>query len=405
MKMLRQPLLLVLTLMSSAAVLAPVGCSSDTPSEANTSDDEAGGSAGSKASKSGQGGTTKAGSGGSTSDDSSKGGSTSDSTKNAGGSSNKGGSTGKGGSTTSGNKGGGAGTAGSGTGTAGGGGKATGTPSLDCSARAEGHELIDNMTAADGTQIQFKPSFTPDGCADTGTWFAYKGGDGTTEPNPFTFSALPSAPSSSGTGMTPMPSTTDAGTSRTSADASVREGGSAVRSEAGAAEGGSVQTAGQKGACIKGKTGSKQYDTSGMGLNFATITGSGNGGDDLPAAIDGSAFTGFQFEAWSGLATQTVIVDAPDKAQTPGYGVCDPADTSTKACGGATSSITLKQGWQTVQVAFKSFQLNKYYGGGNETAFDPTTITQLQWQVQQSSADAGAGADFDFCVYNVSFYK
>jgi hypothetical protein len=171
--------------------------------------------------------------------------------------------------------------------------------------------------------------------------------------------------------------------------------------EAGPSEGGA---SGPMAACINGVTGSTQYNTSGMGLNLATIP-SPDGGNATQVPVNASSYTGVQFWTWGSAdgGTQNIIVQLPDKQETAGLGVCDNTVPGHE-CGGATLGITVAPGWHFQQVAFSTTAINPNYGNLNEAAIDPTTLTQVQWQIQQATADAGAGTPFNFCVYGVSFY-
>jgi hypothetical protein len=42
-----------------------------------------------------------------------------------------------------------------------------------------------------------------------------------------------------------------------------------------------------------------------------------------------------------------------------------------------------------------------YFGGGNETAVDPTTLTFVRFEISNAAA---ASVTFDHCVYDVAFY-
>src|SRR5579883_233344 len=185
--------------------------------------------------------------------------------------------------------------------------------------------LIDDQSAPMGTQIALAATFTPAACGHIGTWFDYPSGSGTITPaqGMFAFSPSPAA----------LP-----------ADA-----GPAVVSDAGDA-------GGPQAACVSGITGSTQYNTSGIGLNFATVPGSDGGGADA--------------------GMQSLIVQLPDKQETPGFG-CDNT-VKDHECGGATKAITIGPGWQPEHLAFSTFSINPNYGDLNETAIDPSTLTQFQ---------------------------
>lgn len=170
--------------------------------------------------------------------------------------------------------------------------------------------------------------------------------------------------------------------------------------------------ASNEAACVSGDTGAASYSSEGLGLELALTATPDAGGSSLPALIDASAYTGIQFWAWglplaSGSSGQIVTFQVYDKAETPGLGVCDPSNQGLTACGPASSPIAVPSRWTQFRVPFASLQLNSYYGGSNETGFDPTTITKIEWNVQTpAAADGGAGApvSFDFCVGPVSFY-
>ncbi len=224
-----------------------------------------------------------------------------------------------------------------------------------------------------GTQIALAATFTPAACGHIGTWFDYPSGSGTITPaqGMFAFSPSPAA----------LP-----------ADA-----GPAVVSDAGDA-------GGPQAACVSGITGSTQYNTSGIGLNFATVPGSdGGGGNPLQGLLNASAYTGINFWIYGGTdaGMQSLIVQLPDKQETPGFG-CDNT-VKDHECGGATKAITIGPGWQPEHLAFSTFSINPNYGDLNETAIDPSTLTQFQVQIQEPVADGG-GVPFNFCIKNVSFF-
>ncbi len=252
--------------------------------------------------------------------------------------------------------------------------------------------LIDDESAPTGTAIAGKSTLSPVGCGNTGTWFDYSAT--ITAPNPtantpFVFSSQPAGlPADAG-----IPATSDAGV----------------------AEGGIV---GPRAACIAGSTSTSQYNTSGVGLNFATLPPPDAGVNALQVPINASSYTGVQFWIWGGgdAGSQSIIVALSDQNETPGLGpagtvtptgqFCDSSPTapSATACGQTTHPITVAAGWQFVQIPYTLFANNPGYGNLNETMLDPTTLTQLQWQIQQPAADAAAGVSFDFCLYGVSFY-
>jgi hypothetical protein len=246
------------------------------------------------------------------------------------------------------------------------------------------------MSAPTGTAI----SFTAPTCGAKGTWFDYTATGGTVGNPPI----APANPSPTMT-FSPLPASlpAEAGTPATS-DASVPEGG----------------ISGPKAACISGATGTTPYSTEGMGLNFGTSP-SPDGGNGIPVLIDASSHAGIQFWTWGGAdaGTQTVIVALGDKNETPGLGVsgqptgtgtfCDPTVNGPTSCGAATHNVTIGPGWNLVTIPFTAFADNMYYGGMNEAALDPTSLTQLQFQVQLTSPDGGAPVPFNFCVYNISF--
>jgi hypothetical protein len=239
------------------------------------------------------------------------------------------------------------------------------------------------MSASTGTAIKL----TPPSCAQKGTWFAYPGaGGGTINPTPFAFSALPSG----------LPA--DAGVL-------VSDAGSL---DAGASDAGDGGNAGPKAACVNGATGTAPYSSTGEGFNLATVPNP-DGGFAVNVPIDASSHTGIQFWAWGGggdAAMQSVTVQARDKYETAGLGVCDPTAGGSTACGASQMSETFGAGWKLIQIPFTTFAPNPGYGDANEPnmMLDPSSLTQIQWQVQLASPDGGAPIPFNFCIYNVTFY-
>jgi hypothetical protein len=260
-----------------------------------------------------------------------------------------------------------------------------------CTGSAAGLTLIDDQSAPTGTAIALKTVLTPAACGNTGTWFDYNstGGTVTSPVGTFAFSTQPAG----------LPA--DAGVP--TLDASV------------SADGGDAGPLGPRAACFNGVTGPAQYATSGEGLNFVTLP-SPDGGNALQVPIDASSHTGVQFWAWGGgdAGTQSIIVALSDKNTTPGLGTpgmmtgtgqfCDPTNGGATACGQATHTVQFAAGWQLIKIPFALFADNPGYGEMNETGLDPTSLTQLQWQIQQPVADAGGGVPFNFCIYGISFY-
>jgi hypothetical protein len=130
-----------------------------------------------------------------------------------------------------------------------------------------------------------------------------------------------------------------------------------------------------------------------MGLNLATIPNP-DGGGSLQVPVNASSYTGIQFWIWGSAdgGTQNIIVQLPDKQETAGLGVCD--NTVPVQCGGATANITVAPGWHFQQLPLATFIINPSFGIMNEMTIDTTTLTQVQWQIQQTTADAGAGTPF-----------
>ena len=238
--------------------------------------------------------------------------------------------------------------------------------------------LIDDMSATTGVSLVFPPP----ACSWHGSWVDWsdEGGVIANPPNTPASPALPMA-------FSPLPAgiPADAGgpASRSAGDG----GGSAPRA-----------------ACIVGATGSAAYRSAGMGIWFGYPVDAGDG----PLQVDARSYTGIQFWAWGGAdaGTQRVSVSAVDKNETAGFGVCDPtkAHAGATACGGATTDISMIPGWQLVQVPFARLAVNPYYGGGNEAVLDPSSLTQIYWDVELGP-DGGAPLSFDFCLYDVAFYS
>jgi hypothetical protein len=268
-----------------------------------------------------------------------------------------------------------------------------------CNGSAAGQTLVDDMSAPSGTGIAFQPTFTPGACGQVGGWFDYPAtGSSTTpiSPSPLVFSPLPAGLSTDAGVMT-----LDAGDG---GDASDAEGGSN----------------GPRAVCVTGITGATQYSTSGVGFNFAT-TSNPAGGTPIAVPIDASSHTGISFWIWGGgdAGAQSVILSLADLNETAGFGqpgtqtatgqLCNGGTNGVgsglTACGGPRSQITVAGGWQHIQIPFANFAVVSGFGSGNENDghVDPTTLTQLQWQIQEPVADA-SGVPYDFCIYGVSFY-
>lgn len=223
--------------------------------------------------------------------------------------------------------------------------------------------LIDDMRGS-ATDIPFLPP----ACAEHGFWIAYATGTpaGTlTTPSPsspFEYTSLPAGPPP------------DAGSDAVSL-----------------------------GACLAGTTSIEQDSASVLTVVPAPSV-FGDGG--LPALINASPYQGIQFWLW--LATASAgpdfIVVAEDMAETSGWGVCDPSAAGPTACSGAQTPLTPVAGWQLVELPWTGFVPIPSSGGANETALDPTSLTEFQFEVEELATDAGAGTPFDFCILDLSFY-
>ncbi len=262
-----------------------------------------------------------------------------------------------------------------------------GSGSLTICRGAATEATIDDMTASTIT-------FAPPSCATKGEWYTYAEGAGTITPADtaaFVYSALPD------------PTGLPAGV-----------------------------TAGPMAACAMGSTDAVQYDHDDLGVQLANST-LADGGTSAPALIDASAYAGVQFWLWTSASTASAIsanfsVALGDQKETEIFGICNPnAPPSVPmqlGCGPAGAAVsgsaiatviptdgtlkgadggdaTIVAGWQLIQIPFVSFGINPYYGGGNETAVDPTVLSNLNFSIVNSAAAAVA---FDFCVYDVAFY-
>jgi hypothetical protein len=262
-----------------------------------------------------------------------------------------------------------------------------GSGSLTICSGAATEATIDDMTASTIT-------FTPPSCATKGEWSTYAEGTGTITPSDtaaFVYSALPD------------PTGLPAGV-----------------------------TAGPMAACVMGSTDAVQYDHDDLGVQLGNST-LADGGTSAPALIDASAYTGVQFWLWASASTASAIsanfiVSLGDQKEVEIFGICNPnAPPSVPmqlGCGPAVAAVsgsaiaaadgvsgtlhgadggnaTIVAGWQLIQIPFVNFATNPYYGGGNETAVDPTVLSNLNFTILNSAAAAVA---FDFCVYNVAFY-
>lgn len=207
-----------------------------------------------------------------------------------------------------------------------------------------------------------------------------------------------------------------------------------------------VADAGARGPmamCIAGTTPATLYEGAEMDLWFGHAGDMPDGGmywDSVNevlvpqvALIDASAYSGIQFWLWVSADTVTGMsaafaVSLGDKNETAGCGVCDPNSSTETACGAASAAAvivgsdttagpllnsdgvqltSLSAGWQLVRVPWASFHLNQWWGGLNETAVDPKLLTYIVFRVQQGlDPDAGlVPVAFDYCVYQLSFYK
>jgi hypothetical protein len=263
-----------------------------------------------------------------------------------------------------------------------------GAPLTICSGPAT-EATIDDMTAATIT-------FTPPPCATKGEWVTYADGY------------------ADGTG-TITPSTTEAFTY------------SAVPDPAGLPAG-VVAVSGPKAACVKGSTNTTQYEGAVMDVYLGHSTPASDG-TSSPALIDASAYTGVQFWLWASASTASALSDnfSPqlfDKNETLIFGICDGTLSGQFGCDGGRAAVsgspsaatfyggalktpgganaTISAGWQLIQVPFANFAINPYNGIGNETAVDPTMLTFIRFEVSNAVA---ASVPFDYCVYDVAFYR
>jgi hypothetical protein len=202
--------------------------------------------------------------------------------------------------------------------------------------------------------------------------------------------------------------------------------------------------------CVAGELGSPLFVIAGMSLEFAFSSPVPDGGPVVisgpsgittvpaPALIDASAYDGLQFWLWVSPATaaavsSSLVVELVDRNQLLGGGVCDSDASLGTACGFAAADVygsvaglaqgagallgggdggvltTLSGGWQLVQAPWLSFVSNPGSGGLNEAAVDPTTLAFLNIAVQQypvpSTGQGSGNISFDFCVYDLSFYR
>lgn len=254
-------------------------------------------------------------------------------------------------------------------------------------------KLIDDMSGTAPSGVAPSISFVPPSCTTKGKWSTWT--DGTISPAAaasFTYSALPAG----------LPSRVDAGP--------------------------------HLAACVSGVTGATQYTSNaGMTVTLSEIAPA-DGGPQMPALIDASAYSGVAFWFWASSSTVAAIassleVSFADKEETPGYGICNPTaagTNSTTACGAASAQVagqaagagkllgvdggaaTLAAGWQFIEIPWAQFGPDPYFGAANEPSMhvDPTKLTALQFGiVQWRAADAGgAPVSFNFCVYDLAFY-
>jgi hypothetical protein len=293
--------------------------------------------------------------------------------------------------------------------------------------------LIDDMT---GPNI----SFVPPPCATKGNW--------TVGVNPPGFLTTPAGdPNVLGNCgnlcqsiYSPLPSgfpgpgaDFDAGTA--GSDASVGDGGAA----------------GRQAVCIAGQTSASQYvGIAGMAVSFgysgpvpdggpiSTSVGNWYTTAPLAALVDASQYSGIQFWLWVSpdtvaATTSFLEVGFMDKWFTLGAvpdGGCDPYASGPSACtlsaaAIANSPVALSQttgpvldgdggvlgsyspGWQLVKVPWTSALSNPYYGGAVESAVDPTALAIVEIFLQQVLAvnAGGTSIPFDFCVYDLAFYR
>jgi hypothetical protein len=220
--------------------------------------------------------------------------------------------------------------------------------------------LIDDMS---GTSAEHIP-FVPPSCAANGSWYLAVGGTpaGMIAPStssPFTYSTLPGGP------PTQLPNAT-------------------------------------AGACVSGVTSPEQFN--GTDSMFVNLAGAGG----VPALIDASGYSGIEFYLWQDSTAVVpsgelyLLVD--DKAETSGYGVCDGTYTGPTGCVGPVATIPAQAGWQKVTLPWSGFASLPNTGSDNETALDPTTLTSLDFQVQQDAAGVTSGVPFHFCVLDLQFY-
>jgi hypothetical protein len=265
-----------------------------------------------------------------------------------------------------------------------------GAPLTICTGPAT-EATIDDMTAATIT-------FTPPSCATKGEWLTYADGyaDGTGTITPsttqaFEYSALPD------------PAGLPAGV--------VAVSGSSPRA-----------------ACVKGSTNTTQYAGAVMDVYLGHSTPASDG-TSSPALIDASAYTGVQFWLWASASTASALSDSfnPqlfDKNGTLIFGICNGMLSGQFGCDGGHAAVsgspiaatlyagalkapggdnaTISAGWQQIQVPFGNFKISPYAGIGNETAVDPTMLTFVRFEVSNAIA---ASVAFDYCVYDVAFYR
>lgn len=126
---------------------------------------------------------------------------------------------------------------------------------------------------------------------------------------------------------------------------------------------------------------------------------------DNPSCVDGSAYTGIQFDFSGDLGGCLLAFGVQSSEDVSTTDDANRGQCTATTCYGPSAAVIV--GAQTIQVPFTSLS-----GGMPVATLDKTTITTFQWQLSvpiggagdAGGADAGGGCTANFTVENAAFY-
>jgi hypothetical protein len=120
---------------------------------------------------------------------------------------------------------------------------------------------------------------------------------------------------------------------------------------------------------------------------------------ESPACVDGSAYSGVQFDVagamvGAGLSVGVTSAGAVTPDDDPVRGTCVETDPTTPTCFGPSKSIVVSSVVSQMRVSFAEMSSGK--------PLEKNRIVNVQWQVDDGSSIGDVAADFT--IQNVTFY-